>query len=303
MKPYFSVLIFLLLSVSSIVSGIWNYAEAEDRIQTELNRALSKTIEEKSGEWITADTIRAYRHLQQMSSGQVAMLIDDENFSNNLSIPQLRDKAYISFTVLAQTEQFRYEEKSLARIFSDTIIVKPVSMRKTGVSVAFRCYADCSVATVFILSDKKLPLSMSFLTLLWAAFSVFYLRRRHGGSSSNPALAVSEQSAVNAVHACSSVITVGNLSFNSTSDLFFDSTGREIKFTPMQHALMEMFFKADTHRLSKADICDALWHGKDDASETLYTLMRRIKPVIERNSNLRIEVERGKAYRLVLKEE
>ncbi len=50
------------------------------------------------------------------------------------------------------------------------------------------------------------------------------------------------------------------------------------------------------HQLSKQEICDALWPKKPDASETLYTLIRRIKPVIEQNSNLMIESERGKSY-------
>ena len=36
-------------------------------------------------------------------------------------------------------------------------------------------------------------------------------------------------------------------------------------------------------------------------SETLYTLIRRIKPVIEQNSNLMIESERGKSYRLIIR--
>ena len=55
------------------------------------------------------------------------------------------------------------------------------------------------------------------------------------------------------------------------------------------------------HQLSKQEICDALWPKKPDASETLYTLIRRIKPVIELNSNLMIESERGKSYRLIIR--
>ena len=37
----------------------------------------------------------------------------------------------------------------------------------------------------------------------------------------------------------------------------------------MQQQLMEMFFRSDTHLLTKAEICDALWPKKEDASETL----------------------------------
>jgi DNA-binding response OmpR family regulator len=59
-----------------------------------------------------------------------------------------------------------------------------------------------------------------------------------------------------------------------------------------------MFFRSSSHSLTKTEICDALWPKKPDASETLYTLIRRVKPIIEAHSNLRIEVDRGKAYEL-----
>lgn len=35
---------------------------------------------------------------------------------------------------------------------------------------------------------------------------------------------------------------------------------------------------------------------KPDASDTLYTLIRRIKPIIEAHSSLKIESDRGKSY-------
>ena len=69
----------------------------------------------------------------------------------------------------------------------------------------------------------------------------------------------------------------------------------------MQHQLMEMFFRSSTHSLSKTEICEALWPKKPDASETLYTLIRRIKPIIEEHSNLKIESDRGRAYELKAK--
>ena len=40
--------------------------------------------------------------------------------------------------------------------------------------------------------------------------------------------------------------------------------------------------------------------GKDDASETLYTLVRRLKRIVEQNSRLKIEAERGRAYKLTV---
>jgi DNA-binding response OmpR family regulator len=88
------------------------------------------------------------------------------------------------------------------------------------------------------------------------------------------------------------------LSFADNEKIFYNVQGQPIKLTPMQQQLMEMFFTSSNHQLSKTEICDTLWPKKPDANETLYTLIRRLKPVIEKNSNLKIESDRGKAYRL-----
>lgn len=65
--------------------------------------------------------------------------------------------------------------------------------------------------------------------------------------------------------------------------------------------LMEMFYLSSSHLLFKSDICQSLWPGKDNADETLYTLIRRLKPIVEDNSNLRITTDRGRAYGLEIK--
>lgn len=77
----------------------------------------------------------------------------------------------------------------------------------------------------------------------------------------------------------------------------FKTGGKEVPLTPMQQRLMEMLYHADGHHLGKQQICSELWPKKPDATETLYTLIRRIKPVIAR-AGLTITTERGKGYRL-----
>jgi DNA-binding response OmpR family regulator len=69
----------------------------------------------------------------------------------------------------------------------------------------------------------------------------------------------------------------------------------------MQQQLMEMLWQSPTRQLSKTEICDALWPKKEDASETLYTLIRRLKPIIEQHSDLKIKVDRGKSYGLTIR--
>ena len=74
-------------------------------------------------------------------------------------------------------------------------------------------------------------------------------------------------------------------------------------FTPMQQQLMDMFMEAPGHRLSQRDICDRLWPKKPDASATLYTLIRRIKPILEEKCGASIKCHRGDAYQLVFNHE
>ena len=82
---------------------------------------------------------------------------------------------------------------------------------------------------------------------------------------------------------------------------FTDAQGHVVKLTPMQQQLMELLWHTPSHQVAKAEICDALWPKKPDASDTLYTLIKRLKPIIEQHSNLKIEVDRGKSYCLKLK--
>ena len=142
----------------------------------------------------------------------------------------------------------------------------------------FKAYARCSQATIFSLSDQRPTAVLWTITLMWATFC-FYRYRQH-----------TEQLA--------GTMQYGGLSYTESENTFYDAQGHPIKLTPMQQQLMEMFFSSSNHQLTKTEICDTLWPKKPDASETLYTLIRRLKPVIEQNSTLKIESDRGKAYRL-----
>ena len=129
-----------------------------------------------------------------------------------------------------------------------------------------------STATILSLSDQRPSVVLWSLALLWSMFCLF-LHRRHMALGMYGGLALQE-------------------------GRFIDAKGNVVKLTPMQQQLMEMLWQSPRHQLSKSEICDALWPKKPDASETLYTLIRRLKPVIEQHSNLKIEADRGKAYEL-----
>ena len=140
--------------------------------------------------------------------------------------------------------------------------------------------ANCDFSTILMLSDQRASASLMLVGLLWLIGSTVYIRRH------KPELIVQG-------------ITYGGLIFSN--DRFSNATGERIHLTPMQHTLLEMFLKSDDHTLTKQEICDRLWPKKPDANDTLYTLIRRIKPIIEANSNLKIESDRGKSYSLEIR--
>ncbi|MDE6721704.1 MAG: helix-turn-helix domain-containing protein [Bacteroidaceae bacterium] len=140
--------------------------------------------------------------------------------------------------------------------------------------------ANCNFMTVFMLSDQRASSTLFCVGILWMMVSLWYMRRRRSE------LFVQGQ-------------TYGGITY--VNGLFMTAEGKQIHLTPMQHSLLEMFMTSENHSLSKQEICNRLWPKKPDASDTLYTLVRRIKPIIEANSKLKIESDRGKSYSLKLK--
>ena len=150
----------------------------------------------------------------------------------------------------------------------------------------FKAYAHCSEATIFSLSDQRPAALLWVLTGLWMMF-IWY--RRH----------LSEKDITAIPLPCGK--DFGGLTYSEGEGRFYTAEGNRLPLTPMQQQLMEMFFRSPSHSVSKTEICEALWPKKPDASDTLYTLIRRLKPVIEQHSNLKIESDRSKAYRLTIK--
>ena len=139
----------------------------------------------------------------------------------------------------------------------------------------FRPRPQVSTATILSLSDQRPAMVLWSMALLWGLFCLYQQRR-------SMALGL-----------------YGGLALQHGR--FIDAKGCVVKLTPMQQQLMEMLWQSPSHKLSKTEICDALWPKKPDASETLYTLIRRLKPIIEEHSDLKIESDRGKAYGLTMR--
>lgn len=140
----------------------------------------------------------------------------------------------------------------------------------------------CDFAEVLMMSDQRATGILLVAAVLWIMGSTWYVRRR------NYMVIMKKEDG----------ISYGGLLYDADNSHFVTADGKAVKLTPMQQQLMEMFFTAENHTLSKQEICDRLWPKKPDASETLYTLIRRLKLVIENSSSLKIESERGRTYRL-----
>lgn len=189
---------------------------------------------------------------------------------------------------MSQALALALEEQQSDVISADTIQVFNRNLRmealrgKALLSVDTRLGSrprpQCSMATIFSLSDQRPAMVLWMMTMTWAVLCIWRRRKQ---------LVLRD--------------AFGGLVYAEDDRRFFDIRGEHVRLTPMQQQLMEMFWHAPSHLLTKKEICDALWPKKDDASETLYTLIRRLKPVIEQYSDLRIESDRGRAYELKVK--
>ena len=148
---------------------------------------------------------------------------------------------------------------------------------------------ECSPLTIWSLSDQRPSMALASMALFWAAGCM--VRRRN-----------EQQSEACAANVPVGLMEFGGLMFVDLEHRFFNNKHGEVKFTPMQQQLMEMFFQSSSHTLSKDTICEALWPKKPDASETLYTLVRRLKTVLEAQSNITIVCDRGRSYQLIIKD-
>jgi hypothetical protein len=210
-------------------------------IVNDMNRALALTLSEQQEAWITPDTIINYR--------------------KNLKIDVLRNESFVTYA-LNNTPK--------------TLCSKPMRwIRNNNRNIILQSYATCSLFTIYGLSNQRSAVFLLFLSLVWLASSVYWLRKHSLGT-----------------------LILNSLIYSNNRQMFYNIKQMPVPFTPMQQQLMQLFVASADYKLSKQTICDALWPKKPDATETLYTLIRRIKPVLKKYAGLNIVTERGGDYRL-----
>ncbi len=271
LRPYHSIIIFAILLLSAIYASVDSYHRTQTDIINDMDQALVLTIQENQHQWITPDTIQSYR--------------------SHLSIDLLKQTSNLCYVV----EEDKRKGSQVASSNGNEQMSNSTQLSSREMKLQ-QCmvqgYANCSMLDVLGMSNQRTSLSLSIMAMLWGIWSLYYYNRR---KRQVEVLALAPTNGSESKR----LKVFGSLAYSSEEDSFFNQESNQaIKFTPMQHQLMQLFMQNAHHQLSKQEICEALWPKKPDASETLYTLIRRIKPIIENNSNLIIESERGKAYRL-----
>lgn len=328
-----SIIVFIVLVASSAIASIGSYQATEREVVENLNTALRQAIAERQAAWLTPDTIASCRRMQTAQSAPLSINLRDEAVSRHMAAALRRD----TFVQLRLVDPRFSDAGGMdgGLLCSDTIVLTD---RRQQARIAVRSVAQCSRAAIFSMSDQRLPLALCLTSLLWATLAAVRSRRLQAARlsspltssplpasqpfpsslpspSSQPSLKSSPISSPSSPRRISkSAETVGEtfgcaigsrcgLSIGGLTmrkDSFFDRDERELHLTPMQRRLLAIFFNSPDGKLSQQDICSQLWPKKDDASETLYALMTRTKKAIEGRSLLKIEVDRGRGYQLVV---
>ena len=194
-------------------------------------------------------------------------------FKSNLRISQLKETSYLSLCT---------DEPSKIAFCSDTISFKTGKER-----LYIRAYPNCSNATIFDISEQSIPSILLVISMLWGMFSMAYLRNKENKKMM--------------IIATPQITSFGNLSFSTALGQFYNKQNEEIHFTPMQLAFMKMLMASEKKKVSADEICHKLWPGKDNAKESMYTLVHRLKPIVENNSNVKIVTDKGGYYALIIR--
>lgn len=284
-----SIAITFLLILLSFGFGYRSYSQAEQRVVSDLNQALQRTVLQNKGLWLNADTIQTYAKLQEVIGAPRFCKRFPQSLYRSIVHHRIERCLYPSLHILKKNSPATvFNEIPAGCLASDTLVWLSTTADASGLTLSFRGYARCSATMLFSLSKQTIPATLLLAALLWGGFTFFYFRRRTKTNASN-----GQQQ--------ENFITFGNLSLSLQEACFYNEQQEKLKLTPMQYTLMEMFYLSSSHLLFKSDICQSLWPGKDNADETLYTLIRRLKPIVEDNSNLRITTDRGRAYGLEIK--
>lgn len=257
----YAMLVPLLMMIASVVSSCISYSDAKQNIADDLNEAIIALAAENSELWTRQDTIAALQQMHQTTHKPMIYQASDLNFRNRT----LKENAY--FTIALVDGRNAAPKIHGDKIASDSIMLVP-EKNIDGIAIQLQGFAECSMASVFAASDQTLSLALFTLSILFfASLSAF----------SNKVKIKAETAGID----------------TTSAKLNLDA----IKLTPMQKRLTKMLLDAPGQKVDKAILCTALWGNKNNAEESLYTLVRRTKSALA-DSGIEIVCNRGESYEL-----
>lgn len=256
----YGMFIPLALMIASVISCCFSYSNAKQTIANDLNDAMFALANENRELWTSPDTIAAIRHMHETTHKPLIYQASDVNFRN----PELKDEAY--FTLALVDKKNGSHRIAGNKIASDSIMLMP-ERAADGVAIQVQGFADCSMASVFFVSDQTLPGILFSLSILSMASMLIWKRKKNE-------------------------IPETELAAVSTSPSLDG-----IKLTPMQRQLTRMLLDAPDMKVDKRLLCESLWGNKSNAEESLYTLVKRTKNSLTR-ANMEIICNRGDSYEL-----
>ena len=123
-----SIAITFLLILLSFGFGYRSYSQAEQRVVSDLNQALQRTVLQHKGLWLNADTIQTYAKLQEVMGTPVSVSGFHRAFTEALSITGLKDVSTLSLHILKKNSPATvFNEIPAGCLASDTLVWLPPS--------------------------------------------------------------------------------------------------------------------------------------------------------------------------------
>ena len=256
----YGMFIPLALMIASVITCCLSYSNAKQNIADDLNDAMFALANKNSELWTRPDTIAAIRHMHETTHKPLIYQASDVNFRN----PSLKDVTYFTLALVATTSASRGIGGN--KIASDSIMLMPEHAAE-GLAIQVQGFADCSMASILYASDQTLPGILFVLSILSMA-SMLIWKRKETETPDAEFIAISASPSLDG-----------------------------IKLTPMQRQLTRMLLEAPGMKVDKRSLCESLWGNKNNAEESLYTLVKRTKNALAK-ANMEIVCNRGDSYEL-----
>ena len=130
-----SIAITFLLILLSFGFGYRSYSQAEQRVVSDLNQALQRTVLQNKGLWLNADTIQTYAKLQEVIGAPVSVNGSHRAFTEALSITGLKDVSTLSLHILKKNSPATvFNEIPAGCLASDTLVWLSTTADASGCS-------------------------------------------------------------------------------------------------------------------------------------------------------------------------